>query len=412
MPTFVGQDGRAFEAMQAAPAERSGADRMIRVLYVMDRLENEPRGGAERALWNLLKCLPHDRFSCSLLTFDTEAEPAPTEYAGLAVKVLRMRSVFDYSGLRAATELFRYVREGHFDVVHTFFETSDLWAGPIARLAGAHVWVSSRRDLGILRSRLHRFAYPMVAKKFDAVFAVSEEVRRFCIEEDAVSNGKVQTIYTGVEAPIVDPEQCAALRAQFSIPSDAPIIATLANIRPIKGLDVLIDTAAVVCRTYPNATFLVGGLFMDQECLAALKQQISRLGLERNVHLLGYVSTGQLLGISDMFCLLSNSEGFSNAILEAMACELPVVATEVGGNAEAVVDGCTGFIVQKRDVAAAAEAILSLISDPERRREMGIAGRQRFEEKFTREAMAKAFAGAYENLIERRNGKREASWPS
>jgi glycosyltransferase involved in cell wall biosynthesis len=398
--------------MQAAPVERGGADSMIRVLYVMDRLENEPRGGAERALWNLLKCLPHDRFSCSLLTFDTEQEPAPSEYAGLEVKVLRMRRFFDYSGLRAAVELFRYVREGHFDVVHTFFETSDLWAGPIARLAGAHVWVSSRRDLGILRSRLHRFAYPMVAQKFDAVFAVSEEVRRFCIEEDTVSDDKVQTIYTGVEAPIVDPEQCAALRAEVLLSQDGPIISTLANIRPIKALDVLIDAAEVVCRSYPNATFLIGGLFMDQECLAALKQQISKLGLEQNVRLLGYVPTGQLLGISDIFCLLSNSEGFSNAILEAMACELPVVATEVGGNAEAVLDGRTGFIVQKRDVASAANAILRLISDPACRRKMGAAGRRRFEESFTREAMARAFAGAYEDLIKRRNGKREASWPS
>lgn len=386
--------------------EREMTEGTVRVLYVIDRLFPEPLGGAERALWNMLQCLPRDRFRCSLVTFAGPDSTPTTEYAGYPVHVLRMRSAFDASGLRTAVQFFRYVRERRFDIVHTFFETSDLWAGPIARMAGCPVWVSSRRDLGILRSRLHYLAYPVVARGFDAVFAVSEEVRRFCIEKDSVRQERVQTIYTGIEAPCVDPDKCATLRSSLGLPAGAPVISTLANIRPIKGLDVLVAAAAQVCRVRPDAIFLIGGLILEREHFAALEQQVSALGLRQNVRFLGRVDAGTLLGISDVFCLLSRSEGFSNAILEAMACNLPVVATRVGGNAEAVLDGKTGFVVNSGDATAASDAIVNLITDPARRVQMGAAGRRRFEEVFTREAMTSHIMASYENLLVRR-GRRQ-----
>jgi glycosyltransferase involved in cell wall biosynthesis len=157
--------------------------------------------------------------------------------------------------------------------------------------------------------------------------------------------------------------------------------------------------------------FLIGGLILERDCFAALEQQVAALGLQQNVRFLGRVSAGTLLGISDIFCLLSRSEGFSNAIVEAMSCSLPVIATRVGGNAEAVLDGRTGFIIESGDSGRAGDAMLKLISNPELRRQMGSAGQQRFAEVFTREAMTREIASAYENLLAvRRGGREESQW--
>jgi glycosyltransferase involved in cell wall biosynthesis len=381
---------------------RVAADKAIRVLYVIDRLDSQPYGGAERALWNMLECISKDKFHCSLVTFAPEGESGPEKYAGYPVRVLRMRSCFDSTGMKAARELFRLVRKERFDVVHTFFETSDLFAGPIARLAGCPVWVSSRRDMGILRSRFHHKAYPVMTRGMSAVFAVSEEVRRYTISTDGIKPAKVQTIYTGIERPTVDTAECEKLRASLGISKTAPIISTLANIRPVKGLDVLVDAAGQVCREVPDAAFLVGGLILDRECHAALEKQVAALGLQRNVRFLGRVSAGTLLGISDIFCLLSRSEGFSNAIVEAMSCSLPVVATRVGGNAEAIVEDKTGFVGESGDSKSAAVSLLRLLADSKLRREMGAAGSQRFLDVFTREAMTREITLSYERLLSAR----------
>ena len=113
----------------------------------------------------------------------------------------------------------------------------------------------------------------------------------------------------------------------------------------------------------------------------------------------GVTNLRQHLAAADIFVLPSRSEGFSNAIIEAMASSLPVVATDVGGNAEALNDGITGFLVPPEDPGALSAAILRLLSDSFQARAMGAAGRNLVAEKFTTEAMMNQIAGAYRNLL-------------
>jgi glycosyltransferase involved in cell wall biosynthesis len=103
--------------------------------------------------------------------------------------------------------------------------------------------------------------------------------------------------------------------------------------------------------------------------------------------------------MSDVFCLPSRSEGFSNALLEAMACALPCVATRVGGNAEAIEDGVSGFLVAPQDPDLIADRLLRLLRQPEAGRHMGQAARQRVEEKFTVEAMMANLTAVYDGLL-------------
>jgi glycosyltransferase involved in cell wall biosynthesis len=111
-----------------------------------------------------------------------------------------------------------------------------------------------------------------------------------------------------------------------------------------------------------------------------------------------------LLRSCDLFFLPSRSEGFSNALIEAMAWSLPCVATNVGGNAEAVADGESGYIIESEDAAGAAKRILTVLESRDLARRMGAAGRKIVENRFTAEIMIKQLVGHYERLLaDRRN---------
>jgi glycosyltransferase involved in cell wall biosynthesis len=228
----------------------------------------------------------------------------------------------------------------------------------------------------------------------DKVFAVSEQVRQHGIEVDGIAPTLVQTVYNGLDL------------AHWTTVSRPPktvggmTVSTVGNIRRVKGHDIFIRAAAVVVRDYPEVSFRIAGEVLEQEYFNELEALVRELKLESHFQFVAGVANPQeFLSAADIFVLPSRSEGFSNAIIEAMAASLPVIATNVGGNAEAVEDGVTGLIVPPEDAAALASALLQLISDPEKAREMGSAGRKRVEERFTIEAMMRRITRVYDALL-------------
>src|SRR4029077_12357254 len=185
------------------------------------------------------------------------------------------------------------------------------------------------------------------------------------------------------------------------------IIACVANIRRVKGIDVLIRTAQRVCRELPNAVFAVAGSLYERAYSEEIQAMIRSLGLEKNVKLLGFVDDPlPLLKMSDAFCLLSRSEGFSNALLEAMACGVPSVVTRVGGNPEAVNDGENGFLVPSEDDQAAADRLLFLLRNPGKAAQMGEAARVTAHTRFSAETMIKQLIAVYREMMTERERRR------
>jgi glycosyltransferase involved in cell wall biosynthesis len=193
----------------------------------------------------------------------------------------------------------------------------------------------------------------------------------------------------------------AADLTSLGIPPDAPVITTVANIRPIKGIDIFIRTAALVRREFPQTHFLIAGAFNEPDWVAELQELARSLALENHVKFLGLRDDVlQLLRRSQVFCMLSRSEGFCNAVLEAMACELPCVVTRVGGNPEAIDDGVTGYLVPSEDYAAAADRISYLLRNPERAALIGRAAREAVRTRFSSERMMSDLTQFYESLVE------------
>jgi L-malate glycosyltransferase len=372
------------------------------VLFLIDHLM--ALGGGETNLLKVVELMPPELIRCSIATF--RIKPEIRQSIPVPVYVFPWKRFFHLDAWKAVIALRKLIRTDKVDIVQTYFETSNLWGGLVAKLSGA-LLLSSRRDMGILRKSRYALAYRIVNRLSDRVLAVSEEVKRFCIDADRIDPNKVSVVYNGV-----DLKQIAAENSDDNPFADADwagashVITCLANIRRVKGIDTLIQTAQRVCRELPDAVFVIAGSLYERDYSEEMQSMIRRLGLEKNVKLLGFVGDPvPLLKMSDAFCLLSRSEGFCNALLEAMACGVPSVVTRVGGNPEAITDGENGFLVPVEDDAIAAERLLTLLRDPEQGARIGESGRKSVQTRFSAEGMIQKLIGVYRDLLAERDKK-------
>ena len=379
-----------------SPLEQSedslnGSD-LPHVLLVLDQFP-KTLGGGERMVLRLAKLLPQFGYRASILTFllhpecDLGVTPCP-------VYVLPLDRTYDLKALRAAIELKKFIRNQRIQIVQTFFESSDIWAGLVTKALSDAKLISSRRDMGILRSRKHSIAYRLMAGVADAVICVSEEVRRYCIEVDHINPDRLHTIYNGIDI------SNHTINTGSINPGPEVHVTTIGNVRRVKGHDIFIRAAALLAPRFPGVRFSIAGEILEQQYFAELQELVRQLNIGERLHFLGGVKEIQEhLSRSDIFVLPSRSEGFSNAIVEAMAASLPVVATQVGGNGEAVEHGTTGFIVPPENPEAMSDAIERLLAHPTQMKAMGNAGRNRALEKFTTEAMMARIIATYKQVL-------------
>jgi glycosyltransferase involved in cell wall biosynthesis len=372
------------------------------VLLLIDHLM--ALGGGETNLLKVAELMPPELVRCSIATF--RIKPEIQASIRVPVHIFPWKRVYHLDAWKAAFALRKLIRDEHVDIVQTYFETSNLWGGIVAKLSGA-LLLSSRRDMGILRKSKHALAYRVVNRLSDRVLAVSEEVKRYCIDADRIDPHKISVVYNGVDLKHIATEDPGANPYATADWAEAShIITCVANVRRVKGIDVLIRTAQRVCRELPGAVFVVAGSLYEREYSEEVQKMIRDMGLEKNVRLLGFVGNPvPLLKMSDAFCMLSRSEGFCNALLEAMACGIPSVVTRVGGNPEAIREGENGFMVPVEDDAAAAERLLYLLRNPERATQIGESGRTSAQTRFSAETMIKSLISLYRDLLAKRDGE-------
>jgi glycosyltransferase involved in cell wall biosynthesis len=369
------------------------------ILFLMDGIECI-HGGTEKVLLTMIDRLPKDKYRCSLGLLDRLNPTSGAAAFPCPVHEFPLERAYDWNAVKMASKLRRFIRDENVSIVHTFFETSDLWGGLVAKLSGCPVLISARRDMGIMRSSKHRFAYRLMNPLVDRVTAVCEEVRTYCIQKDRVPPEKVVTLYNGVELEkIVAANSTESIRDEFGLGGASHIVTTVANVRRVKGIDIFIQAARIVRQEFPKVLFLIVGFPEEQDHYAELQELVKSLELSENVRFLGSTTkVFSLLKMTNVFCLLSRSEGFSNALLEAMAAGVPSVATLVGGNAEAVVNNQNGFLIAPEDVAAAAARISQLLREPEMARRIGEAAHQTVAARFTNEVMMNKLMEIYDAL--------------
>ncbi len=371
----------------------------IHILFLIDVLYST-YGGAEGVLSKIVRLLPRDRYRCSIATFATRADLVASDRFDCPVHLFPIRRTYDWCAFKTALQLSRLIRSEHVAILHTFFAASDLLGGVVARLSGCPIIVSSRRDMGYQRNVTHRVAYRLGRGLFDQVHAVAENVRLSHIRQDGLDPDKVKTIYNGVDLDDIDHAAVAPRSPELGLEGEGPVVACVANLRPIKGLETLVRTAAIVCRDIPQARFVVAGALNDTDYLRKLTNLAEQIHVTEQIRYIGLrTDVPSILKVCDLFYLPSRSEGLSNALLEAMACGLPCVATDVGGNSELIDEGRSGYLVPADNADSAAERILTLLKNRPLAARMGQAGRKIVESKFTVQAMMIRLTELYDELL-------------
>jgi glycosyltransferase involved in cell wall biosynthesis len=379
--------------LQLGSASRTGSGHgdLPHVLLIIDQFSTT-LGGGERAVLQLASHLPEHGFQASILTFLLDPESPALKMTTAPIYLLPLRRTYGIGALQAALQLRQFIRREGVVIVYTVFESSDLWAGLVTRATSRAKLVWARRDLGILRKPKHRIAYHLMARIPHAVVAVSEKVRQYCIHTDGINSARVHTVYNGLNI-----ERFVNTRNRSR---GGQLVVSVGNIRRVKGHDIFIRAAAIIAQRFPRARFSIAGEVLEPQYFQELLMLINSLGLADRFHFEGALTDlPTFLAEADIFVLPSRSEGFSNALIEAMAASLPVVATRVGGNPEAVEDGVTGLLVPPEDPDALADALQGLLSDSGRSWAMGEAGRRLAIRAFSNDRVVKQVAEIYHRLL-------------
>ena len=365
----------------------------VRAGFAIDSLA--PGGGTENQLILLLERLDRSR------VFPSVACLRPSDYLErLAREVpVTMLDVPVFRGARLVGGVRRaraWVRRERLDVVLTFFRDANVVATLGARWAGVPV-VSGRRNLGYWHTprEIHIL---QVLNRFTRLFvANSDAVREQTVRREGVPPERIRVIPNAVDVERFRPAapgERETLRTRLGFPAAGPLIGCVANLRPVKGHRVLIEAFAAVCARVPDARLALVG---EGPLENSLRERARELGVLDRVHFLGLrQDVPDLMRAFDTLVLASHSEGFSNALLEAMASGLPTVATAVGGNPELLADEGLGVLVPASDPVAMAVALGDLLTSPDRCRRLGAAARDRVGERNSPERVLEA----WQRLIE------------
>ena len=388
----------------------SSGERRIRV--VIGSLD---LGGAEWHLLQVLPALAKRGWSPRVLTLSPRRGILESDIEDAGVPVVKMSRGSNTAGVvsrvrqlgSASANLYRELRANQAEI--TWFLLPEAYligatVGVVSRISGA--MVMSRRSLNLYQIKYpgSRWLERKFHRRMSLVLANSLAVARELRDVESVPADRLRVIYNGIDCSSIDRAASReATRAALDISTDALVMIVVANLIPYKGHADLLQALSMAADRLPRDWVLLCAGSGD-EYRRELERLGSELGLDSRIRWLGKRhDVPDLLRAADLALLPSHEEGFSNALLEAMAAGLPVIATDVGGNREAVCDGLTGIIVPPRAPARLADAITSLAGDRSTRVALGDRGRELVQERFSLSACVASYDRLFSALAEQQS---------
>ena len=369
----------------------------MKILHLITTLAG---GGAEFHLLTLCRYQKQQGMEvvvACLSEFGKDGRSLRRDFENEGIRVIRLGDGHRFE-LRSFSRIVRLVETERPNIFHTHLPRADL-TGALARFLNPSVaWVCSLHAIysddwsGRWSLPLLRFLW----NRADAIICISHAVSDWLIEGGMPAD-RAKVIYYGIE-PDKFSQPRVDLRKEWALNGSA-IIGSIGRLEPRKGHDCLIEAMAILVKRLPNVLLLIAG--HDSWGYGVnLGRRIDELGLKDRVRLIGFQDdVVSFLNTLDVFALATNSEGFGQVVIEAMAAGKPVVTSKIAPLTEIVADGETGLLVESRSPQSFASAIAQLLIDPMERHRMGARGRERVTKSFTAERMTQETLLLYENLL-------------
>lgn len=362
----------------------------LRLLQITHDLD---LGGLQQVIYNLCRTLDRDRFDISVLCLREKGLFAnDVEALGIPVYLLEQKeNGADYLAFLKVAKLLRELR---IDVVHTH-NTQPFFDGTIgAMLAGVRTVVHTDHARAFpdkLRYMVAEWAMSLYAYR---VVGCSEHTSEQLMRYEKIPKRKIVTIPNGIDGSRFDLTiDRQAKRRELGIHEKGNVIGLAVRLSDQKGITFLLQAMPRILAKHPDTTLLIAG---DGDLRMDLEQEAQQLGIAARVKFCGpRKDIPELLKLLDLYVLPSKWEGLPMVILEAMAAGCPIVATDVGGNSTAVVDGVTGALVPPQDPGVLADAVIRLLDSPDLLQTYAANGKQRFRERFSAETMAREYERLY-----------------
>jgi glycosyltransferase involved in cell wall biosynthesis len=378
---------------------------MKNILYVFDNLEF---GGGERVFAQLINRLSDKRYKIMVACFQTGAFIEKIEGSGAQIQPVDMRNRFNFGVILQLSNL---IKKERVDIVHSQGARADFFARMAAKLAGAPIVISTvpMPVEGFDVHPMKKFIY-IVLNRFserfvDRFIVVSEALKKVMIERHKIDPQKVVKIYNGIEVDeyhIDDDEEVMygklSLREELGLKNEIPVIGAIGRLVWQKGFEYFIEAIPEVLKEFKGARFLLVG---EGELKDELKVKSKKLKFEDKIFFVGFRNDiKEILQSIDVLVMPSLLEGLPMILLEAMAMEKPIVATEIEGIKEVLDNGKTGSLVPPKDSKVLAGAIIKMITHKENALNMGLAARKVVTERFGVDVMVEKHKEVYEELLQ------------
>lgn len=378
---------------------RSGHMILYKIAYLIDTIASDT-AGTEKQLLETIRRLDRGRFN-PLLVCLRESRWMRENRLPCPCYILGYEGFTKPSFPIVIRRLSRLIDDLEIDIVQTFFEDSIFvgFLGKVFSKSSVRL-LSSKRDMGLGKGNqpwyhsLYSVALPFVNRYLSGIVANSEEVKKYVAKREKVNPEKIKVIYNGISIPRRDEHKPSI----FETEKNTTWITMVASLTPVKRHDLLLKAVAELIKRNQsiNVKILLLGDGPEKAKLGAIARSLS---IRKHVIFEGAVKdVPSYLYNSNIGVLCSDREGLSNAIMEYMACGLPVVATSVGGNLE-LIDEAIGILVAPGDHMALANALEPLITRPELGKKMGEAGKRKIEENFSWEKTIDELQNYYISLL-------------
>jgi glycosyltransferase involved in cell wall biosynthesis len=407
---FGGKEPRAATYTQPV---RAGGPEAVRVLHIITRMI--VGGAQENTLLSVVGLDAMPEYEVDFVSGidrgkEGELLTQARETTNLIIVPEMGRSINPFSDLVAFWKLYKLIKKGRYHIVHTHSSKAGVLGRLAAWLAGTPIIVHTLHSLVFhdyqpwIVNRTWRVVKKICARVTDYYISVSEIIVQKAIAANIAEPERFRTIYSGMELDwfLNAKFDADAVKREFGIPLDAPVVGKIARLFPLKGHDELMDAAPEIVKRVPNVRFFLIG---DGILLEHLQKRATEYGILENFVFAGLIDRKripEMISAMDVVVHTSLREGLARVLPQSLAMGKPCVSFDIDGAPEVVIDDKTGYLVKAFDSVGLADRVAHLLENEDLRRRMGENGRQHVDPNFRTEKMVADIAEVYQMMLERK----------